>query len=117
MPATSRRGRRPADHGDTQPVIWGAALRRFAEREFNTPHLPGIAADARVDVALISYRFGSKLELWKAVEERLGADMLTRRASARAANEAAPTDEALAEEGAFRASLHASLITPHIRYG
>lgn len=95
MPATSRRGRRPADHGDTELSIRRAALRRFADSGFDATRLRDIAADAGVDVALISYRFGSKLGLWKAVVERLGANMLHQLAAS-AASKTAPPGEALA---------------------
>src|SRR3546814_16404936 len=67
---SSRRGRRPADHGDTERSIRLAALTRFADPGFDATGLRDIAADAGVDVALISYKFGSKLALWKAVVER-----------------------------------------------
>lgn len=69
---SSRRGRRPADHGDTERSIRLAALTRFADQGFDATGLRDIAADAGVDVALISYKFGSKLGLWKAVVERVG---------------------------------------------
>lgn len=97
MPATSRRGRRPADHGDTETGIRRAALRRFAESGFEAARLRDIAADAGVDAALISYRFGSKLGLWKAVVERIGTHMLARLAAG-GANETAPPGVALAAQ-------------------
>lgn len=95
MPATSRRGRRPADHGDTELGIRRAALRHFANSGFDAARLRDIAADAGVDTALISYRFGSKLGLWKTVVEHIGAGMLERLAAA-AATEAVVPGETLA---------------------
>src|SRR3546814_6521026 len=55
---SSRRGRRPADHGDTERSIRLAALTRFADQGFDATGLRDIAADAGVDVALMSYKFG-----------------------------------------------------------
>ena len=97
MPTTSRRGRRPADRGDTETGIRCAALRRFAESGFDAARLRDIATDAGVDVALISYRFGSKLGLWKTVVDRLGEDMIAR-LTATAEAEAASPGKALAAQ-------------------
>src|SRR3546814_6270469 len=69
---SSRRGRRPADHCDTERSIRLAALTRFADQGFHATGLRDITADAGVDVALISYKFWSKLGLWKSVFERVG---------------------------------------------
>ncbi|WP_067110418.1 TetR/AcrR family transcriptional regulator [Sphingopyxis granuli] len=91
--AASRRGRRPADRGDTERTIRRAALRRFADLGFDAAALRDIAADAGVDPAMIAYRFGSKLSLWKAVVEAVGAgkiDMLRRTAAAKASAAASP---------------------------
>src|SRR3546814_5676180 len=44
----------------------------ISDQGFDATGLRDIAADAGVDVALISYKFGSKLGLWKAVVERVG---------------------------------------------
>ncbi|WOF44147.1 TetR family transcriptional regulator [Sphingopyxis indica] len=82
---SSRRGRRPADQGDTERGIRLAALRRFADQGFDRASLRDIAADAGVDAALISYKFGSKLGLWKAVVERVGTVTLEQIAAAAAA--------------------------------
>ena len=66
-----RRGRgRPIEtdtDADTGTAISGAALQRFAAQGFEATSLREIAADAGVDVALISYRFGGKQGLWKAI--------------------------------------------------
>lgn len=66
---TERRGRgRPAETDtDTSTAIASAALQRFAAQGFETTSLREIASDAGVDVALISYRFGGKHGLWKAI--------------------------------------------------
>ncbi len=44
-----------------------AALKTFAAHGFEQTSLRTIATAAGVDVALISYRYGSKLDLWKAI--------------------------------------------------
>lgn len=74
---TQRRGRgRPSEpDADTGTDIAGAALRRFATQGFEATSLREIASDAGVDVALISYRFGGKLGLWKAIVSEAGTDL------------------------------------------
>lgn len=72
-----RRGRgRPSEsHSDTPTAIAHAALARFAAQGFEATSLREIAADAGVDVALISYRFGGKYGLWKAIVTRAASDL------------------------------------------
>ena len=72
-----RRGRgRPSDTlMDTSAAIAQAALQRFAARGFEATSLREIAGDAGVDVALISYRFGGKLGLWKDIVSAAGVDL------------------------------------------
>ena len=72
-----RRGRgRPSDtQTDTSAAIAQAALHRFAARGFEATSLREIAGDAGVDVALISYRFGGKLGLWKEIVSAAGVDL------------------------------------------
>ncbi|ASP31288.1 hypothetical protein CHH26_14385 [Qipengyuania flava] len=74
---TERRGRgRPKDTDtDTSAAISRAALQRFAAQGFEATSLREIAGDAGVDVALISYRFGGKLGLWKGIVSQAGADL------------------------------------------
>lgn len=74
---TERRGRgRPKDtETDTSAAISRAALHRFAAQGFEATSLREIAGDAGVDVALISYRFGGKLGLWKGIVSQAGADL------------------------------------------
>lgn len=74
---TQRRGRgRPKDADtDTSAAISRAALHRFAAQGFEATSLREIAGDAGVDVALISYRFGAKLGLWKDIVSQAGADL------------------------------------------
>ena len=72
-----RRGRgRPKDTDtDTSTAISGAALQRFAAQGFEATSLRQIAGDAGVDVALISYRFGGKLGLWKDIVSQAAAGL------------------------------------------
>ena len=74
---TERRGRgRPTDTDtDTSAAIASAALQRFAARGFEATSLREIAGDAGVDVALISYRFGGKHGLWKAIVTQAAHDL------------------------------------------
>jgi AcrR family transcriptional regulator len=64
--ATTRMGRRPGESG-TKEAIARAARRQFATRGYDRATLRGIAADAGVDVALISHFFGSKQRLFVTV--------------------------------------------------
>lgn len=72
-----RRGRgRPSEPDtDTSAAIAGAALQRFAARGFEAISLREIAGDAGVDVALISYRFGGKLGLWKQIVSQAAGEL------------------------------------------
>ena len=51
------------------------ALGIFAAKGYEAATLKEIADEARVDPSLISYQFGSKLNLWKAVIEDLGREL------------------------------------------
>ena len=74
---TKRRGPgRPSDTDrDTSGTIAGAALQLFAAQGFESTSLREIAAAANVDVALISYRFGGKFGLWKAIVTHAANDL------------------------------------------
>ncbi|MFF4650783.1 TetR family transcriptional regulator [Streptomyces sp. NPDC001380] len=63
MTTRPRAGRRPGDSG-TREAILDAARRRFAELGYDRTTLRGIAADAGVDVALVSHYFGPKQRLF-----------------------------------------------------
>jgi AcrR family transcriptional regulator len=72
---TRTRGRpRKGTEQDGDKLI-DAALDAFAEQGFDKASLRSIAAAANVDVALISYRYGSKLELWRAVIQAFSKEM------------------------------------------
>ena len=77
---TDRRGRgRPKDtetDTDTSAAIARAAVLRFADKGYEAASLREIASDAKVDVALISYRFGGKKGLWKAIVSKAALDLL-----------------------------------------
>lgn len=61
----ARTGRRPGT-GGTREKILGAARTRFAKAGFETSTVRAIAADARVDPALVLHYFGSKQDLFRA---------------------------------------------------
>ncbi|MFE1289891.1 TetR family transcriptional regulator [Streptomyces sp. NPDC058751] len=61
----SRRGRRPGGP-DTRAAILDVARRRFLEDGYHTVTLRSVAGEAGVDLALISYYFGSKKGLFGA---------------------------------------------------
>ncbi|MFG3409431.1 TetR family transcriptional regulator [Streptomyces sp. NPDC048142] len=65
MNKTSRRGRRPGSP-NTRDVILETARRRFLAEGYHAVTLRSIAAEAGVDLALISYFFGSKKGLFGA---------------------------------------------------
>lgn len=74
---TARRGRgRPKEsETDTGAAIAAAALARFAAQGFEATTLREIASDAKVDVALIAYRFGGKIGLWRLVVTQSAVDL------------------------------------------
>ena len=61
----SRTGRRPGTP-DTRDAILAVARRRFATRGYEATSLRGIAADAKVDPALLIHYFGTKEGLFTA---------------------------------------------------
>ena len=63
--APRRRGPR-ADVGDTRQALLDAARTRFTEHGYDGTKLRDVAADAGVDVALVSYFFGNKDGLFAA---------------------------------------------------
>jgi AcrR family transcriptional regulator len=69
LPAQTRRsGRRPGA-SSTRDEIAAAAERLFSERGFDRTSLRAIAAEARVDPALVTHYFGSKQRLFVEVTE------------------------------------------------
>ena len=61
-----RTGRRPGTTGGTREKILGAARAHFARTGFEAATVRGIAAEARVDPALVLHYFGSKQDLFRA---------------------------------------------------
>ncbi|TWB87749.1 TetR family transcriptional regulator [Bradyrhizobium macuxiense] len=74
VPKTRGRPRKGAERNEE--ILLKAALDAFAEHGFDKASLRSIAAAANVDVALISYRYGSKIELWEAVVERFAREAI-----------------------------------------
>jgi AcrR family transcriptional regulator len=64
-----RTGRRPGDPEVTRQEILAAARSRFAEAGFERATIRSIAAEARVDPALVHHHFGTKQELFAAAHE------------------------------------------------
>lgn len=74
--ARKRGAGRPTDNtGESSAALEKAAGLHFAARGYEATPLRQIASDAGVDVALISYHFGGKLGVWKAVVARAAADL------------------------------------------
>lgn len=69
------RGRPPTTDIDTTAALLRAALVRFAEAGFEATSLRDISGDAKVDVALIPYRFGGKAGLWKAIVSQAAGEL------------------------------------------
>ena len=74
---TQRRGRGRPKHtdSDTGAAIASAALQRFAAQGYEATSLREVAADAGVDVALISYRYGGKTGLWQSIVSQAACDL------------------------------------------
>ncbi|MGB3797082.1 MAG: TetR family transcriptional regulator [Alteraurantiacibacter sp.] len=74
---TQRRGRgRPSSTDiDTTQALLSAALTRFAAKGYEATSLRDISGDANVDVALIPYRFGGKVGLWKAIVSQAAKEL------------------------------------------
>ncbi|OAF07232.1 hypothetical protein AYJ54_18075 [Bradyrhizobium centrolobii] len=73
---TRTRGRPRKGTERNEETLLEAALDAFAKHGFDKTSLRSIAAAANIDVALIAYRYGSKLELWKAVVERFSRETI-----------------------------------------
>jgi AcrR family transcriptional regulator len=66
--SSGRRGRRPGDSG-TREAILAAARARFAAHGYDRTRIREVAADARVDPALVHYFFKTKDGLFAAAME------------------------------------------------
>jgi len=69
-------GRRPRNAEATRAAILEAARSRFADQGYDGASLRDIAAEAGVDVALVSRYFGSKDELFRASLQSVPPDEL-----------------------------------------
>ncbi len=68
-------GRPRDDARQGRKALETSAMLRFARQGYEATPLREIAADAGVDVALVSYHFGSKLGLWKAIVASAASDL------------------------------------------
>jgi AcrR family transcriptional regulator len=68
VPGRRRAGRRPGD-ANTRQEILESARKAFSENGYSATSLRAIAAGAGVDVALVSYYFGRKAQLFAAAME------------------------------------------------
>jgi AcrR family transcriptional regulator len=66
--AEIKRGRRPGP-STTRDAILAAARERFSEQGYDRVRMRDVAGDAGVDVALVTYHFGSKDGLFEAALE------------------------------------------------
>ncbi len=74
--AGRRRGRPRKSQAPMSDVILQTALHIFARQGFEGSSLRQIASAADVDVALLSYSFGSKLGLWQAVIDHISEQIV-----------------------------------------
>lgn len=73
MTQTERgRGRPKRNEIDSVQAIMESAVPIFAAKGFDAANLREIADEAGVNMALVSYNFGSKLDLWKRIVEIIG---------------------------------------------
>ncbi len=85
-------GRPKDDARQGRKALETSAMLRFARQGYEATPLREIAADAGVDVALISYHFGSKLGLWKAIVASAAADLHDALGAAAAKDKAGTAD-------------------------
>ena len=100
--AEIKRGRRPGP-STTRDAILAAARERFSEHGYDRVRMRDVAADAGVDVALVTYHFGSKDGLFggRAGDARAdgGADGRRARARARSTTSASASCAACSRSG------------------
>ncbi|WP_446654634.1 TetR family transcriptional regulator [Blastomonas sp.] len=68
-------GRPQGDARQVAPALLASARMHFAAKGYEATPLRLIASDAGVDVALISYHYGGKLGLWKALVSSAAAQL------------------------------------------
>ncbi|WP_288017278.1 TetR family transcriptional regulator [Blastomonas sp.] len=85
-------GRPRDDARQGRKALETSAMLRFARQGYEATPLREIAADAGVDVALVSYHFGSKLGLWKAIVASAASDLHDALGAAAAKDKAGAAD-------------------------
>ncbi|MGQ3228771.1 MAG: TetR/AcrR family transcriptional regulator [Blastomonas fulva] len=85
-------GRPRDDARQGRKALETSAMLRFARQGYEATPLREIAADAGVDVALVSYHFGSKLGLWKAIVASAASDLHDALGAAAAMDKAGAAD-------------------------
>ncbi len=88
-----RRGRPKKGREYDADQLFTAAVACFAEFGFEKSSLRMIADQAGVDVALISYRYGSKLGLWAAVVDDVADDTMRQLTACRDASQNLAAEE------------------------
>ena len=111
---TKRRGpgRPRKSDTDTSSAIADAARLRFASKGYEATSLREIATDAKIDVALIAYRFGGKAGLWKSIVSQSAKDLHEALEAASATAEAKSARERLRH--AMRAFVDYQLAHPDV---
>ncbi len=107
-----RPGRPKNTNENTSAALAKAALHRFASQGFEVTTLREVAADAGVDISLISYNFGGKSGLWRAIVSNAGAGL--KKALAHAERKSATKDPVAALEHAMRAFVDYLMEQPEI---
>lgn len=78
VPARPRAARRRRDADATRQALVAAGTRLFAERGYDGVPVSAIAERAAVNKAMISYHFGGKRELYRAIVTATFADIVAR---------------------------------------
>ncbi len=107
-----RPGRPKNTSQDTSAALAKSALHRFATQGFEVTTLREIAADAGVDISLISYNFGGKSGLWRSIVSDAGAGL--QETLAQAERKASTKDPFAALEHAMRAFVDYLMERPEI---
>ncbi|MFC4257298.1 TetR family transcriptional regulator [Altererythrobacter xixiisoli] len=89
------RGRPARDRSVCSRELGDAAITLFAAKGYDATTLKDIAEVAAVDPSLISYQFGSKLDLWKAVIVDVGDQLRAKFAEIRRATQGDDVEPAM----------------------
>ncbi|MDM7928024.1 TetR/AcrR family transcriptional regulator [Blastomonas fulva] len=107
-------GRPRDDARQGRKALETSAMLRFARQGYEATPLREIAADAGVDVALVSYHFGSKLGLWKAIVASAASDLHDALAAAAAKDKAGAADSRADLKNAMAAYVAHLLAHPEV---